>query len=299
MVVVATVLVLLGACSSGGTTAAPPATAPARLKVVASTDILGAVTRQILGDQADVTVLMSPGTDPHTFTPSAEQSAAMNDAGIIVTVGLGLEKGMKPALDDARRRAVTVLEIGPQLGALPADRNAPNSGGELDARVWLDPDRMTHGARLIGELVITRPGIDKAKVQGQVDAFADRLARADEDVQAAFLPIPDDRRTLVSVAGPLGYLADRYGFEVIDQGQVGVRPVAAIVTDPHAPDDATSDVARRAAPGTPTISLDLDSFGAAGSGADTYPALLVTNAKKLGAALAASAGPPAPTTTIG
>ncbi|MBQ0928451.1 metal ABC transporter solute-binding protein, Zn/Mn family [Saccharopolyspora endophytica] len=53
-----TALLTLTACSAG---------AQQRPHVVVTTNILGDITRQIVGDDVPVSVLMTPGADPHSF----------------------------------------------------------------------------------------------------------------------------------------------------------------------------------------------------------------------------------------
>ncbi|MET9871420.1 zinc ABC transporter substrate-binding protein, partial [Streptomyces sp. NPDC006386] len=48
-----------------------------RPRVVVTTNILGDITREVVGDQADVTVLMKPNADPHSFGLSAVQAAEL------------------------------------------------------------------------------------------------------------------------------------------------------------------------------------------------------------------------------
>lgn len=50
-------------------------------EIVVTTNILGDVVRNIVGDAAAVRVLMQPNADPHSFGVSAQDAAAMNGAG--------------------------------------------------------------------------------------------------------------------------------------------------------------------------------------------------------------------------
>ena len=79
-----TALLTLTACSAG---------AQPRPSVVVTTNILGDITRQIVGDEVPVSVLMTPGADPHSFGISAQQAAELEQADLVVHNGLGLEEG--------------------------------------------------------------------------------------------------------------------------------------------------------------------------------------------------------------
>ncbi|AGK81871.1 Periplasmic solute binding protein Precursor [Streptomyces microflavus DSM 40593] len=61
-----------------------------RPSIVVTTNIIGDVTREIVGDEADVTVLMKPNADPHSFGLSAVQAAELEQADLVVYNGLGV-----------------------------------------------------------------------------------------------------------------------------------------------------------------------------------------------------------------
>lgn len=77
--------------------------------IVVTTNILGDVTREIVGDEADVTVLMKPNADPHSFGLSAVQAAELEQADLVVYNGLGLEENVLRHVDAARESGVATL----------------------------------------------------------------------------------------------------------------------------------------------------------------------------------------------
>ncbi|WP_235344876.1 metal ABC transporter solute-binding protein, Zn/Mn family, partial [Brevibacterium sp. UCMA 11754] len=60
----------LTACAEGGD----------EPSIVVTTNILGDVVHSLVGDHAEVTVLMQPNSDPHSFGISAKEAGAMEDA---------------------------------------------------------------------------------------------------------------------------------------------------------------------------------------------------------------------------
>lgn len=65
--------------------------------IVATTTQVGDFTRELVGDSAEVTQLLSPGQSAHSFDPSAAQLLALSQADALVVNGGGLESW----LDDA------------------------------------------------------------------------------------------------------------------------------------------------------------------------------------------------------
>ena len=58
-----------------------------RIRVVATTTILGDVASNVAGSDADVEVLMPIGASPHGFVPSSQQVAKIYTADLVVANG--------------------------------------------------------------------------------------------------------------------------------------------------------------------------------------------------------------------
>jgi zinc/manganese transport system substrate-binding protein len=65
-----------------------------RPTVVVTTNVLGDVVSAVVGDLAEVEVIMPIGADPHDFEPSVRQAASMEDADLLVVNGANFEEGM-------------------------------------------------------------------------------------------------------------------------------------------------------------------------------------------------------------
>ena len=63
-----------------------------RIKVVASTTIVGEFVHQIGGEYLDLVILIPAGADPHTFEPRPQDIAAISEAKIVFINGFGLEE---------------------------------------------------------------------------------------------------------------------------------------------------------------------------------------------------------------
>lgn len=64
------------------------------LNVVTSFSILGDITQEVGGDYVNVTTLVGPDGDPHTFEPSPKDSAALSKADVVVVNGPGWKAGL-------------------------------------------------------------------------------------------------------------------------------------------------------------------------------------------------------------
>lgn len=295
--IVLAVVLSAAACSSGSAPDATPATTPPRPTVVVTTAVLGDLVRNAVGDAADVRTLTPAGADPSATVVLTEGREAVAAADIVVANGLGADPDVGPALDEARARGHVVLEVAPTLAPVPETGPEPT---RLDPRVWLDPDRATQIARQVSTAVARRPGVDAAQLRATTEAYARRLAQADEQIQAALLPLPDQARSLATTEPMLGYVAARYGLTVVgslrtadgrpvdlpDALAASMRAAGAtvVVTGPVQPPEL-DPLTAALGPGAEVVPVTVDTLGPPGGPTATLIDLLTTLARTLAAAL--------------
>lgn len=112
-----TALVLLGACGTDSTPA-EAVEASDRPTVVVTTNILGDVVTNLVGDAFDVVTIMPIGSDPHDFQPSARQVATIEAARAIIVNGAGFEEGLLDAVEAAESRGTLVFEAMSAIDAI-------------------------------------------------------------------------------------------------------------------------------------------------------------------------------------
>lgn len=219
-------------------------------EIVVTTNILGDVVRSVVGDTADVRVLMTPNADPHSFGVSAQDAAAMNGAGLIVYNGLGLEENVLRNVESASEEGVFALSVGDHIN--PIDYAEGDSAGMPDPHFWTDPGRMITAVDVIEEALIREvDGIDADTVSRNADEYRGRLRRLDQSMAESFATIEPQRRKLVTNHHVLGYLAQRFGFSVIG----AVVPSGTTLAAPS-PSDLQSLVGAIDATGVPAIFVD-------------------------------------------
>lgn len=191
-----------------------------RPRIVVTTNILGDITREIVGDEVDVTVLMKPDADPHSFGLSAVQAAELENADLIVYNGLGLEENVLRHVKAAEESGVAAFAAGPAADPLTfrtGDEGGPaGESGEPDPHFWTDPDRVRKAAGLIADRVVEHVGgVDEKTVRENARRYDTRLAELTAWMEKSLAAVPEDRRALVTNHHVFGYLADRFGFRVI------------------------------------------------------------------------------------
>lgn len=299
-------LALLAACTAGlvGMTGCA-AFSGDRSGIVVTTNILGDVTRAIVGDEAEVTVLMKPNADPHSFGISAEQAASLEEAELIVYNGLGLEEEVLRNVSAAEEAGTPALEVGANVD--PIDYAGGDSAGEPDPHFWTDPLRMADAAdRIAGEVTERVDGVNEEQVRANAEEYRSRVEELHEETTERFADIPPEHRSLVTNHHVFGYLAQRYDFDVIGavvpSGTTLASPssadlksladavdeagVPAVFADSSQPDRLAEVMADEAGVDIEVVPLFSESLTEEGGGGATYLEMTRSNTDAIAESLA-------------
>lgn len=284
----ALVSVLVAACGGGSSAVSGG--------IVVTTNILGDVVRNIVGDAANVRVLMQPNADPHSFGVSAQDAAAMNSAGLIIYNGLGLEENVTRNVESAASQGVPTLAVGDHIN--PIKYTEGDSAGMPDPHFWTDPERMITAVDVIEETILKDvDGIDGDAVSRNAENYRERLRELDATMVEGLNSIPVDRRKLVTNHHVLGYFAQRFGFTVIGAivpsgttlaapsasdlqslvGAIESARVPAIFVDSSQPDRLAKVLAEQAGVQVRIVSLYSESLSPPGTPAATYLDMMRAN----------------------
>ena len=215
---------LLAACGTDGERASTDAAADGRPTVVVTYAILGAVVSDVVGDAAKVEVLIPNGTDPHEWSPSAQDAERVRDADLVVANGLGLEESLADVLAEAEADGVPVFRAGDHVevravvdgetggSGEDADHAEEHAPGADDPHIWTSPRTLAAAVEALGPALAQATGLDVTAGTARETAA---LAALDAEVEAILAPVPAAQRRLVTGHESLGYFADRYGFELV------------------------------------------------------------------------------------
>ena len=177
-------------------------------RIVVTHAVLGAVVSELVGDAAEVTVLVPNGTDPHGWEPSAKDIERVNEADLVVANGLGLEANFDEILQAAEDSGVPVFRATDHIEVLPGGDHADGDHAIGDPHFWTDPISMS------AVVVALVNDLDRIGVEGiDGDAMVHQLEDLDAEVRALLVSVVD--RRLVTGHESLGYFARRYDFDLI------------------------------------------------------------------------------------
>jgi zinc/manganese transport system substrate-binding protein len=144
---------LLAACGSSAAGDTATSTSTAGVQVVASTNVYGDIVKQIAGDKAEVTSILSdPGQDPHSYEANTQTQLSLSKAKVVIENGGGYDDFMDTMLKSAGNTSAKVLNVVDISGHKAA-------GGELNEHVWYDFPTVE---KLAAQLASTLSEVDSA-----------------------------------------------------------------------------------------------------------------------------------------
>jgi len=189
------------------------------LQLVATTSILGDVVRQVAGGAHELSLLIPPDTDPHTFEPTPQDVALLSQADAVFICGAGLEEALEPILSSARD--VVEASCGIELRVF--------EDGRVDPHVWLDPNNVAVWADNVAAALAKLDPEHADDYRARAAAYRLKLKEPAAWIQAEVEQVAGERRILVVDHLAFGYFAERYSFR-----QLAIIPGFSTLAEPSA-----------------------------------------------------------------
>lgn len=207
------------------------------LHIVATTSIVADVVAQVAGEQAGITTLLPPNSDPHSYQPTAQDITTISKADVIFANGAGLEVFLEPILTNADSDKKTIY-LSENIKLLTEVEH--NDSGEADDReydqnswdphVWMNPNNVIAWVKIIQPILGELDPPNAAIYQRNAQNYISELNELDGWISAQVDKIPVKERILVMDHLVLGYFAEEYGFQ-----QAGaVIPGFSTIAEPSA-----------------------------------------------------------------
>lgn len=206
----------------------------AELTIVATTNIVGDVARQVVGDAGAVVTLMGPGVDPHLYHPTHGDMRRLSQADIIFYNGLHLEGKMGDILV-RMARSLPTYAVTEYMG--PDDLLETESfAGLYDPHVWMDVKLWIKAVERVRDALAEVDPQRAALYQRRAQAYIEELERLHGWVHQQVASLPPERRVLVTAHDAFAYFGRAYQVEVVGlQGistdtEVGLADISRMVS---------------------------------------------------------------------
>jgi len=267
------------------------------LNVIATTSIIGDVVGNVGGDAINLTTLMAPGQDPHSYQPAASDLTQVVGADVIFVNGWDLEEGLVGDLA-AIGGDVLIVPVSAKIEPLAAGADEQEHGG-VDPHVWFSVGNVEQWVQNIEAMLSSLDPANSSVYSANAERYLTELADLDKYAREQVTAVPPDRRVLVTNHDAFGYFARDYDFEILGTIIPGMstlaepaandltdlisamraKGVCAIFTETSLSDQVAQTVAAEldSCDRVQVIPLYTGSIGPAGSGADSYIGMFQAN----------------------
>jgi zinc/manganese transport system substrate-binding protein len=183
-----------------------------RLRVVATFSILGDLVHSIAGDNIDLTVLVGPDGDTHSYEPVPQDSVALSQANLVFENGLGFEAWLNDLYTAANSQGQRVVVSD---GINPGKITVGDEAGEIDPHIWQNPYNYVRVAETVRDTLSTADPANATTYQLNANTYITQLLDADTYAIQQVQKLTADQRKLVTNHDAFGYLATRYGLTLV------------------------------------------------------------------------------------
>jgi manganese/zinc/iron transport system substrate-binding protein len=184
------------------------------VRVVATTNIIGDLVRQVGGDHVDLTTLMGPGVDPHLYKASEGDVQRMAQADVVLYNGLDLEGRMTEVFEQMERRQITTSALAAEAVPESLRIGSEEYVGNHDPHVWFDVALWARVAQHVGEVLAQKDTARAEVYRANAQAYAQQLDSLDQYVIQQAQRIPEAQRVLITSHDAFSYLGRAYDIEV-------------------------------------------------------------------------------------
>jgi zinc transport system substrate-binding protein len=227
---------MLVAC--GGTSPSVTSSSTAQpLTVVATFVPIYEFTKAVVGDKAQVEILIPPGSEVHDYQTKPEDLKKLAQAKLLIKNGLGLDDfadGLISSSGNAELKVINSsqgVETLGQVGELVPIAKG-EAVGAVNPHIWLDPIRVKQQIGNIQDALITADPDNSKSYRSNAEAYIGKLQALDQEYKKALAST--SKKEFITFHDAFPYMADRYGLKQL--------AIIAIPEDELTPEDVKKTV---------------------------------------------------------
>lgn len=193
------IITTLGACAS-------PAQDSGKIKIVTTVFPVYDFARAVAGDKAEISMLIQPGSDIHSFEPTARDIAEIQNSDLFLYIGGESDAWVEKILSATDISRVTVIKMVDSVTLIKDEHHG------FDEHIWMSPD---NAAKMLEQIKTAISGIDAENTDyyaASAAAYTDKI----NSVEAAIHQViaESDKKTIVVADRfPFIYFTEYYGLK--------------------------------------------------------------------------------------
>lgn len=195
-----------------------------KLRVVTTLFPLYDMAKNIGGDKAEVSLLLPPGVEAHSFEPKPSDTIKINKADIFVYTGKFMEPWADDTIEGVINKKLFVIDASRGTKMISeVFHDADELAGSLDPHIWLDFDNAKIMVNNILRAFVLKDGMNKNFYEHRTRDYNAKLTKLDTSFKKA-LASCKGKKIVYGGHYAFGYLSRRYGLKYV--ATQGISPDA-------------------------------------------------------------------------
>lgn len=191
-----------------------------KLKIISTVFPPYDLARQIAGDNAEISILLPPGSEIHNYEPSAKDMIAIRNCDIFLYIGGENEQWAEKLINSTDTENVTAVKLIDYVPALSEDEDEHDHDHdhdhehehETDEHIWTSPKNAQLMLSAVYDAICKVDPSDKQIYTKNKDAYAKQLSDLDNAYRSA-VDNAKNKTIVLADKFPFRYLAHEYGLE--------------------------------------------------------------------------------------
>ena len=187
-----------------------------KLSIVTTTFSTYDFTRQIVGDKAEVTLLLGPGVDSHSYEPSAKDLVTIKNADVFIYIGGEMEQWVDKILetDTIDTNKTTLIHVTDCIETIEEQEvdgaEEEHEHGAFDEHIWTSPSNAIKMVKYLSEQFGKIDNNNKESYEKNAENYIKQIENVRNEIQEIVTNKKRDRLVFGDKM-PMQYFLNEFG----------------------------------------------------------------------------------------
>ncbi len=188
-----------------------------KLKIISTVFPPYDLARQIAGDNADISILLPPGSESHTYEPTAKEILEIQNCDIFLYIGGENEQWAEKIISSNKSDSVKTVKLIDCVKTLEEadlheEEHHEEHSHEADEHIWTSPKNEQLMLTAVYDAICEADPENKAVYTKNKDSYNEQLSELDKAYKEA-VDNAKNKTIIIADKFPFRYLAEEYGLD--------------------------------------------------------------------------------------
>ena len=188
-----------------------------KLKIISTVFPPYDLARQIAGDNADISILLPPGSESHTYEPTAKEIIEIQNCDIFLYIGGENEQWAEKIISSNKSDSVKTVKLIDcvktlEEAELHEEEHEEEHSHETDEHIWTSPKNEQLMLTAVYDAICEADPENKAVYTKNKDSYNGQLSELDKAYKEA-VGNANNKTIIMADKFPFRYLAEEYGLD--------------------------------------------------------------------------------------